>query len=156
MQKDMKIGMFVGLILAGVIMVYVCTRPSFSPKARILRQNHDDTNGPQQVSLVPSKPVSPNNIDVEVNRPMQVTEQTTEPLEIQPQPVNETALEPVYVERTYETRKFYIVRKGDTLSKISKRYYGTSNKWYRIYEANRDVLENPDMLKPGVKLHIPN
>ena len=156
MQKDMKIGMFVGLILAGVIMVYVCTRPSFSPKARMLRQNQTDTNGPRRASLVPSKPVSPNNIDVEVNRPMQVTEQTTEPLEIQPQPVNKTALEPVYVERTYETRKFYIVRKGDTLSKISKRYYGTSNKWYRIYEANRDVLENPDMLKPGVKLHIPN
>ncbi len=152
MQKDMKIGMFVGLILAGVIMVYVCTRPSFSPKARMLRQNQT----PRRASLVPSKPVSPNNIDVEVNRPMQVAEQTAEPLEIQPQPVNETALEPVYVERTYETRKFYIVRKRDTLSKISKRYYGTSNKWYRIYEANRDVLENPDMLKPGVKLHIPN
>jgi nucleoid-associated protein YgaU len=156
MQKDMKIGMFVGLILAGVIMVYVCTRPSFSPKARMLRQNQTDTNGPRRASLVPSKPVSPNKIDVEVNRPMQVAEQTAEPLEIQPQPVKETALEPVYVERTYETRKFYIVRKGDTLSKISKRYYGTSNKWYRIYEANRDVLENPDMLKPGLKLHIPN
>jgi nucleoid-associated protein YgaU len=166
MQKDMKIGMFLGLILAGAVMVYICTRPSLSPKARMLRQNREDSNEPEQTYLlsVESKPA--NEIKMETEEPLQVVEQAVEPVEqqiqfaeeIEPESIPEPEAEPkpVYIERSYQTHKFYIVRKGDTLSKISKRYYGTANKWQKIFEANRDLLDNPNMLKPGMKLHIPN
>ena len=49
----------------------------------------------------------------------------------------------------------YVVEKDDTLQKISKKFYGAYSKWPKIYEYNRDVIENPDFLKPGIKLNIP-
>jgi nucleoid-associated protein YgaU len=49
----------------------------------------------------------------------------------------------------------YTVQKGDTLSKISKQYYGDANKYNRIFEANRDQLSDPDKIKPGQVLKIP-
>ena len=51
--------------------------------------------------------------------------------------------------------KIYEVVAGDSLSKIAKREYGDANKWERIYEANRDVLKNPDKIYPGQVLRIP-
>ncbi|MCB1844612.1 MAG: LysM peptidoglycan-binding domain-containing protein, partial [Halioglobus sp.] len=44
---------------------------------------------------------------------------------------------------------------GDTLGKIAKHFYGSAGKYTRIYEANRDVIENPDRIYPGQKIRIP-
>lgn len=52
--------------------------------------------------------------------------------------------------------KSYTVKKGDTLEKISKKFYGTTRKWRRIYDANRDVLKSPDRLYAGQELRIPS
>lgn len=49
----------------------------------------------------------------------------------------------------------YKVQKNDTLQKISQKFYGTTKKWQRIYEFNRDVLKAPDKLYPGQSLNIP-
>lgn len=49
----------------------------------------------------------------------------------------------------------YTVQKGDSLSKIAKRFYGDGNAWKRIFEANRDVLDDPDKIFPGQNLRIP-
>jgi nucleoid-associated protein YgaU len=49
----------------------------------------------------------------------------------------------------------YTVQPGDTLSKISKQFYGDSNKYMRIFEANRDQLQDPNKIKPGQELKIP-
>ena len=49
----------------------------------------------------------------------------------------------------------YEVKSGDNLSKISKQFYGDANKYMRIFEANRDQLQNPDKIKPGQELKIP-
>ena len=49
----------------------------------------------------------------------------------------------------------YTVVKGDSLSKIAKRFYGDANQWKRIYEANRDQIKNPDLIQPGWTLRIP-
>jgi len=51
--------------------------------------------------------------------------------------------------------KIYEVVSGDSLSKIAKREYGNANEWKRIYEANRDILKDPDKIYPGQKLKIP-
>lgn len=48
------------------------------------------------------------------------------------------------------------VVKGETLSAIAKKYYGNANKYMKIYEANRDILSNPDLIKVGQKLKIPS
>ena len=49
----------------------------------------------------------------------------------------------------------YTIVKGDTLSKIAKSMYGDANKWRKIYEANTDILKNPDVIRPGQVLKIP-
>jgi nucleoid-associated protein YgaU len=49
----------------------------------------------------------------------------------------------------------YTVVAGDSLSKIAKKYYGDASQWRRIFEANRDQIENPDLIQPGWKLAIP-
>jgi len=49
----------------------------------------------------------------------------------------------------------YSVKSGDTLSKISKQFYGDATKYMKIYEANRDTLSDPDKIKPGQVLKIP-
>ena len=48
----------------------------------------------------------------------------------------------------------YTVQKGDNLSKIAERYYGRQD-WKRIYDANRDLLDDPDRISPGQVLKIP-
>jgi nucleoid-associated protein YgaU len=54
--------------------------------------------------------------------------------------------------KVYET---YVVVKGDSLSKIAKRVYGRANDWKRIFEANTDILKDPNKIFPGQKLKIP-
>ena len=49
----------------------------------------------------------------------------------------------------------YVVPKGDNLSKIAKNLLGDANAWKQIFEANRDVLDNPDKIFPGQTLKIP-
>lgn len=49
----------------------------------------------------------------------------------------------------------YTVKSGDSLSAIAKREYGDAGKWRRIYEANRDTIDNPDLIHPGQELRIP-
>jgi nucleoid-associated protein YgaU len=51
--------------------------------------------------------------------------------------------------------KIYEVVPGDSLSKIAKREYGNVGEWKRIFEANRDILKDPDKIYPGQKLKIP-
>ena len=67
-----------------------------------------------------------------------------------PQPKEHYAAAPAKDARTY------VVQKGDTLQKISQKFYGTTKKWRRIYRANQDALpKGPDELPAGTKLTIP-
>jgi LysM repeat protein len=50
----------------------------------------------------------------------------------------------------------HTVKKGDTLGKIAKHYYGNALKYTAIIEANTDTLKNPDIIHPGQELVIPN
>lgn len=56
---------------------------------------------------------------------------------------------------TAPAEKIYEVKAGDSLSKIAKREYGNANEWNRIFEANKDILKDPDKIFPGQKLKIP-
>ena len=54
-----------------------------------------------------------------------------------------------------EKVEFYTIQKGDTLSKIAKEYYGNAMDYPKIFEANREVIEDPDLIYPGQKIRIP-
>jgi nucleoid-associated protein YgaU len=51
--------------------------------------------------------------------------------------------------------KTYTVKSGDTLSKIAKQHLGDGNAYMKIFEANRDQLKDPDVIKPGQVLKLP-
>lgn len=51
--------------------------------------------------------------------------------------------------------EYYLIKSGDTLSRIAKACYGDAGKYPRIFEANREVIEDPDKIFPGQKIRIP-
>jgi LysM repeat protein len=67
--------------------------------------------------------------------------------------VEEIDIVPV-MEPTYD---YYVVKKGETLWDIAGRpeVYGNSSKWKIIFEANKDKIKKPSLIKPGMKLKIP-
>lgn len=52
--------------------------------------------------------------------------------------------------------RIYIVKKGDSLSKIAKEMYGDMKLWKKIFEANKDTIKNPDLIRIGQQLTIPD
>ena len=50
----------------------------------------------------------------------------------------------------------HVVKSGESLSKIAKHYYGDPMKYKQIFEANTNILKNPDLIYPNQELVIPN
>ena len=73
---------------------------------------------------------------------------------IAPAPPPPAAVAPA-VATTPAAPRVHTVSSGDSLSKISKQYYGTATRWNDILQANKDVIRNPDALVLGTKLRIP-
>jgi len=126
MQKDLKTGMVLGLVLAAVAAVWLSTRPSLSTKARMLRSNN-------------AASLHSHNAD---------SQQKTAPLIRDPNEPRVTNHEP-------RITGFHIVRKGETLSDISRKYYGSANKWQKILDANTKTIKDANRIRPGTKLIIP-
>ncbi len=55
-----------------------------------------------------------------------------------------------------EETEYYTIVKGDSLSKIAKRYYSDAMKYPVIFEANREVIKDPNLIYPGQRIRIPN
>jgi nucleoid-associated protein YgaU len=55
-----------------------------------------------------------------------------------------------------QSARTYTVKSGDTLSRIAKEHLGDANAYMKIFEANRDQLTDPNLIKPGQVLKIPS
>jgi nucleoid-associated protein YgaU len=62
---------------------------------------------------------------------------------------------PASVPSQERAERRYTVVEGDSLSKIALREYGDAGQWRRIFEANRDQINDPDLIHPGQSLRIP-
>lgn len=62
----------------------------------------------------------------------------------------------ISVKKNPKNKGYYIVKKGDTLWAIAKKYYGNGNKYPKIFKANTDKIKNPNLIYPGQKLVIPD
>lgn len=59
------------------------------------------------------------------------------------------------VEHVEPEAQFHAAVSGDTLGKIAKKYYGNAMKYPVIFEANKPMLKDPDLIYPGQVLRIP-
>ena len=53
------------------------------------------------------------------------------------------------------TTRYYKIQSGDSLSKIAKEFYGDANRHNDIFEANREVIKDPNLIYPGQQIRIP-
>jgi nucleoid-associated protein YgaU len=58
-------------------------------------------------------------------------------------------------ERAKEEAKTYVVKSGDSLSKIAAEVYGDAKRWPEIFEANKDKIKDPNLIHPGQEFKIP-
>lgn len=58
-------------------------------------------------------------------------------------------------EEPKEKAEIYEIVSGDTLGAIAKRYYGSASKYMKIFEANKDIISDPNKIYPGQKIRIP-
>jgi 5'-nucleotidase / UDP-sugar diphosphatase len=137
MQKDFKIGLAIGVVLAAVAVIWLATLPSLSTKSRALEAASDIKPSPKTPTYVsPALPAPDSDIRNTSDEPQIVNnEQRTM--------------------NTEPSQRIHVVQKGDTLSSISAKYYGSANQWRKIIAANRNNLPDPNRLSPGIKLIIP-
>ncbi len=136
--------MFLGMVLVTAVMLWLSIGPGLSPKAA----------GPDTHSNQPPQedPALSNNLSTKGLEAQNAEDNQSKP----PDSTIYSAGEPT-VEQTekIKTQKFHIISKGETLSDISHKYYGSANKWQKILDANRNVIKDANKLRPGIKLIIP-
>lgn len=71
------------------------------------------------------------------------------------QRVSEVKIDALKSPPVKEKVEYYIIKKGDTLSAIAKQFYGKANAYPRIFEANREVIKDANLIYPGQKIRIP-
>ncbi len=138
MQKDLKIGLALGMAIAAGAVVWLSTVPAVSTKARMLQVSNNEPITAER-RHIPEEPNLPaeKSVAIETKSPEMSGEQQASNVE------------------TQDTR-FHIIRKGETLSDISYKYYGSANKWRKILTANRQTIKDANRLTPGTKLIIPD
>ena len=73
-----------------------------------------------------------------------------------PAPAADTASETTpAVEDAAERVELYVIKSGDTLGKIAKEFYGKASAYMEIFEANREVIQDPDKIFVGQTIRIP-
>jgi len=149
MQKDFKIGLAIGAILAAGTIIWLATLPNLSARARALQAASEATSSPKlpdnvstQSLDIPPTPSIENQV-LSIENPDTNNEQQTSNNELRTM-------------NTELTQRIHIVQRGDTLSSISAKYYGSSKQWRKILTANRNNLPDPNRLSPGTKLIIPD
>jgi len=71
------------------------------------------------------------------------------------QGVSEVNIDSLQAPPVQEKVEYYIIKKGDTLSAIAKQFYGKANDYPKIFEANREVIKDANLIFPGQKIRIP-
>lgn len=135
-----------GWIEDGKIVRFIVTGTPINYETRISSFSYKEADGTRDIyynlSLIehipfkftykpkqPSTNKAPNKVDNKNNRPA-------------PKPSNKTS-------------KTYTVKKGDCLWNIAKKYYGSGSSYNKIYNANKNIIKNPNLIYPGQKLVIP-
>jgi nucleoid-associated protein YgaU len=142
MHKDLKMGLFLGIAVTTGAVLYLATHPSLG--LNHLRRRSGSVSG--QSGKSPTQ---------HANQPVSAVINLAEP-EFPPEEPNAFDWTKFEKEANRKTERFHIVGRNETLSEVARRYYGSAGQWRKIYNANHSVIKNPDTLRPGTKLIIPD
>ncbi len=140
MRRDVRTGMFIGLALAAAgAVAMLATRDTWQalPGRAIPMVNYDNDDGRSRDNAEPAVFSAQQPVSGEQLSPQKVIDPQAAPVPI-------------------KTIRFHIVQQGETLSSIAKRYYGTTAAIGKILDANKQTLGNPDRIRPGTKITIPD
>ena len=131
MPKDYKIGMLCGVVVAIVAGLLLSLHPGLSISASIEGSEKSEVKQEpiERLSIGPSPPAG------------RLVEKETEIEKQEP--------------KTVKSPRYHTVSNGETLSSISLQYYGSEHKWQKILDANRDVIQDGNRLRLGMRLVIP-
>jgi nucleoid-associated protein YgaU len=159
MPTAAKVRLLLGVVLVAAAIIYL--------------PNIVDKNSGELAENVPPPADTPSRIAEAEQVPEQEPEIKAEPdLEPATEPSQEQAPEPEpapelapdlvldpervpQAEAVDRSPRYYTVKTGDTLFRISERVYGEGKYWRAIYQANRNVITKPSALQPGWKLRLP-
>jgi len=128
------------MVVVIAAMIYLATRPDLSFKRLRPRSSPPSRQSPSPA------PAAPNSL---------YTPLSPAPHESPPEGPGARDWTAYEQAEKIPTEKFHIVRKTETLSDVARQYYGSPAKWQKIYNANRNVVTNPNALRPGTKLILP-
>jgi nucleoid-associated protein YgaU len=143
MRKDLKIGALIGLVLAASATIWLATRPFLCTEARLLQTDSTQPAQAQKQHFFPTEH-SPAKLSADA-QPKSMAMASAMPQQTH---ASQSNPEPAV--------KIHVVEKGQTLSDIAYKYYGSTGKWQKIFEANRSLLKDANILIPGMKLIIPD
>jgi nucleoid-associated protein YgaU len=153
MMRSVVVWMLTAAVLAGLLVGCedqrkeepVAQAPVQAPPPPMFPEAQVPAPEPQPQATTASPPPQAPPVDTAATR--------TEPA---PTPTVQPLPKESYAPAEPKPARTYVVKKGDTLQKISRRFYGTTRKWRAIYNANRNTLaKGPDHLSIGMKLIIP-
>lgn len=167
MDRDFKIGLICGVVLAGLALVWVATRPTLTTQARMFSPSIGSSQEDREP--VDSAPAEPARTTAQTTPPPSSVSPAerilgqAEPLRsdrpaavVEPQPAAREPDSTVHEQdQKITTTRFHIVQKDETLSAISQQYYGTATQWRKILAANEQNIKDADRIRPGTKLIIP-
>lgn len=171
MRTDVKAGILLGVVLVAAAIVYFANNadnngdeladsgpPTTATPSKIVETEQIPESEPD---MKPEPDPEPTTEPKQEPTPEPATESRREPAP-EPAPVPDVASdlapepEPVPQAEPMDTRpRYYTVKKGDTLYKISEHVYGEGKYWKAIYQANKNLISNPGTLQPAWKLKLP-
>lgn len=183
-QRDLKIGLALGLVIVAGVIIKLAIDPRLSTEARMMSRidsndnlgsidfnNTSQNNFANEVTLdsethnqsepsedIPNKEniieiANQNNDDIIPYSAVPIPQEQAIP-QIRTQ-IDLPGTSNNNIEVIEEPKRFHVVQKDQTLSSISRIYYGSPNQWQKIVNANPDLIPNPNKIKPGMKLIIP-
>ena len=176
MGRDFKIGLMSGVVLGFVALIWVATRPSQSPEARMLGPSAASSQEGFPLDLAAplpaeAKPASPTRSESQSENALPPDLVAPEPetadeasslldraaaFQLDDPRPNEPDTTRYERDEKITTTRFHIVQRGETLSGISQKYYGSATRWQKILETNQDTITDANKISPGTKLVIPD
>ncbi len=144
MNKDVKTGMLIGLVLVIIAVIAVSIWPEGRVQQRLMQADGNKGDEPPAESVNGSTPAHESDSDrraAAVQKEMQ---------RVAAHVIEE--LDQATIERG---PRVHVVADGETLTHIAQLHYGDVNKWETIAAANKKVLPNVNRIRPGMRLVIP-